>query len=187
MKKRQQKRKKQIIMFLLVIILFSFTIFSLVTERKIFLFETIGRDILLAPSSFLVSQNYSDDTCKNVDQTLKLENEELQKEIKELKDMISLKNTLSDKVIVIANVIYRNLGYFYETITINRGSKDGITDDMAVVAVNGLIGKTIHVTENTSDVLLLTSLHCFQTSKELHLRIFKKLSLKGTLKKFLPE
>ena len=64
---------------------------------------------------------------------------------------------LSDKVIVTANVIYRNIGYFYETITINRGSKDGITDDMAVVAVNGLIGKTIHVTENTSDVLLLTS------------------------------
>ena len=28
---------------------------------------------------------------------------------------------------------------------------------MAVVATNGLIGKTIHVTENNSDVLLLTS------------------------------
>ena len=88
MKRKKQKRKKQVIMFLLIIVLFSFTVFSLVTERKLFLLETIGRDILLAPGSFLVSQNSSDDTCKNVDQTLKLENEELNNRIEEYRNSL---------------------------------------------------------------------------------------------------
>lgn len=156
-RKKKLKRKKRIVLGLLIIIFFSFAIFGLVTERKLFFLEGISRDLLLSTNAFLVSSFSNDDTSKNQDQTLQLENEELQKEINELKEMLSIQNVLSDKVIVTANVIHRNLGFFYETLTINKGNKDGLTDGMAVVAANGLIGKTKNVTEHYSDVLLLFS------------------------------
>ena len=90
-------------------------------------------------------------------ENLRLENSELKKEIKELKKSLELKNILSDYEKINSVTLNRNLGYWYRNITIDKGKKDGVIKNMAVVNSDGLIG-TIYKTRNhTSTVQLLTS------------------------------
>lgn len=88
---------------------------------------------------------------------LKLENEELKEEIEELKKALELKNVLSEYEKINATTINRNLGYWYRNITIDKGKKDGIQKDMAVVNRDGLIGIVQKASNNTSTIQLLTS------------------------------
>lgn len=88
---------------------------------------------------------------------LRLENKELEKEIKELKKTLDLKNVLSDYKKINSTTLNRNLGYWYRNITIDKGKKDGIKKDMAVINSDGLIGTIYKTSNNTSTVQLLTS------------------------------
>ena len=88
---------------------------------------------------------------------LRLENKELEKEIKELKKALDLKNILSDYKKINSTTLNRNLGYWYQNITIDKGKKDGIKKDMAVINSDGLIGTIYKTSNNTSTVQLLTS------------------------------
>ena len=47
--------------------------------------------------------------------------------------------------------------YWYNTLTIDKGSKNGIKKDDAVITSNGLIGKIIKVSNFSSTVKLLTT------------------------------
>jgi len=55
-----------------------------------------------------------------------------------------------------ATIINRNPTAWYQTLTVNRGSDDGIKANDPVVAHLGLVGKVISVTPKTSEVLLIT-------------------------------
>lgn len=54
-----------------------------------------------------------------------------------------------------AHVIARNYDNWYHTITIDKGSNHNIEKDMPVVNYQGLVGRIINVTSNTSEVLLI--------------------------------
>lgn len=82
---------------------------------------------------------------------------DLKSEVKKLKAQLKLNTVLSDKVLVNATVVYRNLGYFYEEVTIDKGKKDGIEENMAVVNSDGLIGRTSKVSNHSSSVKLLSN------------------------------
>lgn len=56
---------------------------------------------------------------------------------------------------VAATVIGQSVNNFQWSVTINRGSGDGIKMDMPVVSGEGLVGHVINVTSNTSVVLLV--------------------------------
>lgn len=84
-------------------------------------------------------------------------NENLQSEVKKLKESLDLNTVLSDKILVNATVVYRNLGYFYDEVTIDKGSSSGVEKDMAVITSKGLIGKTSKVSNYTSTVKLLSN------------------------------
>ncbi|MBR3363226.1 MAG: rod shape-determining protein MreC [Bacilli bacterium] len=84
-------------------------------------------------------------------------NDNLKDEVKKLKESLKLNTALSDRVLVNATVIYRNIGYWYDEITIDKGSKDGIEKDMAVVTSKGLIGRTSKVSRHSSSVKLLSN------------------------------
>lgn len=56
-----------------------------------------------------------------------------------------------------ANVISRDQTTWNNTITIDKGSDDGIKENLAVTSVEGLIGKVVSVSKKTSIVKLLTS------------------------------
>jgi rod shape-determining protein MreC len=56
-----------------------------------------------------------------------------------------------------ATVINRNVGNWYNTLTIDRGEKSGLKEEMIVITNGGLIGKIIKTTFLTSDVKLITT------------------------------
>lgn len=83
--------------------------------------------------------------------------EELQKEVTELKSALSLNATLSEYNYVNATVVGRNIGYWYNTLNIDKGSKNGIKVGDAVITEKGLIGKIINTSNFSSTVKLLTT------------------------------
>jgi rod shape-determining protein MreC len=54
-----------------------------------------------------------------------------------------------------ASVINRNPTTWYRTLTLNRGSKDGVAANDPVIGALGLIGKVVSVSPTTSEVLLI--------------------------------
>ena len=83
--------------------------------------------------------------------------EELQKEVTELKSTLDLNATLSEYTYVNATVVNRNIGYWYNTLVIDKGSKNGVKQGDAVITPSGLIGKISSVSNFSSTVKLLTT------------------------------
>jgi len=62
--------------------------------------------------------------------------------------------------LVPAEIVTRDASTWWRTVTINRGKRDGIEGDMAVVTDGGLVGKTTTVSESISVVLLISDENC---------------------------
>ena len=82
---------------------------------------------------------------------------ELQKEVAELKSTLELNATMSEYTYVNATVVSRNIGYWYNTLTVDKGSKNGVSKGDAVITPSGLIGKIEGVSNFSSTVKLLTT------------------------------
>lgn len=82
--------------------------------------------------------------------------EELENEIDDLKENLDLETITGYKEIN-ATVVNRNVGSWYNNVTINKGKKAGIKEGMAVITNKGLIGKIINVSNFTSTVKLLAT------------------------------
>lgn len=85
------------------------------------------------------------------------QNDNLKDEIGKLKETLNLNTILSDKVYMNATVVTRNIDYWYNEITIDKGSKNGIEKGMAVVVPKGLIGQITKVSNYTSTIKLLSN------------------------------
>lgn len=88
---------------------------------------------------------------------LEAENLELKSQIESLKKELSIDQVLSEYSYINASVLSRNVGYWYNTITIDKGKKSKIGVGDAVINNSGLIGKVISVTNLTATVKLITS------------------------------
>ncbi len=84
-------------------------------------------------------------------------NDNLKEEVSKLKKTLDLNTILSDKVYKNATVINRNIDYWYDEVTIDKGKTDGIEKNMAVVNNDGLIGKVSTVSNHVSSVKLLAN------------------------------
>lgn len=83
--------------------------------------------------------------------------EELQKEVTELKSTLELNATLSEYTYINSTVVNRNIGYWYNSLTIDKGSKNGVKKGDAVIVNKGLVGRIINVSNFSSTVKLLTT------------------------------
>lgn len=101
-----------------------------------------------------------------------LQNANKDREIKNLKDELALNETLSDFDKVTANVISRSPDSWQDILIIDKGSKDGLENNMAVLSQKGLVGRVIEVNLASSKVELLTSAN--QTSNHFPVRISSK-------------
>lgn len=73
-----------------------------------------------------------------------------------LKEMLNFKDSRQkDLDLITAKVIGRNPDNWFSTMTINVGSVDGITQNMAVVTARGLVGRVINVANYSSEVMLI--------------------------------
>lgn len=57
-------------------------------------------------------------------------------------------------------VIARDISGWWHTIRLNRGSGDGLVSPMAVMTLDGLVGRTVDVSLRTADVLLISDPSC---------------------------
>lgn len=107
----------------------------------------------------------------------------------ELEEMLELKKKYVNFEGVVAKVINRSINDLEHTVTIDVGKKHGVEEDMAVVHANGLYGKVISVTEDTSKVQIITdpaSKISVQVGNEIDRIVAKGDLAKGVILKMLP-
>ena len=161
-------------LILVILAIFSYT---LKTDRKLNKFESFIKDtvtscekIIFFPFKFVINKVDDYNELKDIRkkyqallpeveriESLNTENIELRRELKSMKEELNIEHALSEYEYLNATVISRNVGNWYNTITIDKGSYNGVKSDMVVVNSSGLIGKVISTTIFTSDVRLITS------------------------------
>ncbi|MGD9796903.1 MAG: rod shape-determining protein MreC [Acidimicrobiia bacterium] len=77
-------------------------------------------------------------------------------ELAELKEALGLDEVLGDARRVAATVIGSPVGNFEQTITLDKGTRDGVDVDMPVVTGAGLVGRVIRASGRQSVVRLIT-------------------------------
>ena len=111
------------------------------------------KDIIVFPVHSVNGENILSDEMKDsIINNLKEDNEELKK-------LNNINLSISDFDFINGTVIERNREYWFNTLTINKGTTDGVDIDMAVIDSNGLIGRISMVTKNTSTIKLITTTH----------------------------
>ena len=177
-KNKELLEKKYIILLSILIIFLIIGLLSLIIrdDRNLSLPEMIIKDtgntiikIILTPFTYIgnkindyqeMKHFYHKYKDKVIDEysskVIEIENVELKDNIKELKNILDLNNTLTEYNIVNATVISRNKNWF-NTINIDKGSNDGLKEDMIVISKGGLIGKIIKTSFYTSEVKLITT------------------------------
>ena len=135
--------------FIILVIVYIISFITIKTNVNLFYPYYLLKDIIFVP-------------VRGIDKEIKLEsdlesgiNEEIKNEYEELKKLNDLSSTLVDFSKVSSLVIERNKMYWFNTITINKGSSSGIKEDMAVIDCCGLIGRINKVGKNNSEVQLI--------------------------------
>ncbi len=152
MKKR--KKHRVFIYFFIIVFIFILSYFFINDNVKSnFLFNSI-KDLTASISNItsisFIKKDYSNDIINEL-------NNDYKKEINDLKQILDLNTLNSNKVFINSTVIKRSTKYWYNIITIDKGEKDGIRNNLSVINNNGLIGKVIKVNKKTSDIKLLIS------------------------------
>lgn len=166
-KKKQNKKNTILIVIIIVILLLSTSYFILRKKTTLTSVEAIMKDagllvekILLKP--LLSKEKMTDQQLSELkeqasaSEALKAKNKELEIQLSELKKTLELNTILSDRVYLNATVINRNMDYFYQTVTIDKGKHNGVGNNMPVVVNEGLVGMTSGVSNFNSTVKLLT-------------------------------
>lgn len=169
----QRERVKIFLKIIFIIAIFILINYTSGNSRKVTIFENVVTNLISLPQRFIVNaKNYTSENNEyfsNVER-LQKENEELTQELKEinekllnyenlqaenelLKKHIKLANLYPDYSIIVADIITASTSNWEYTYTINRGSKDGIEPNMAVIAESGLVGYIESVTSNTAKVV----------------------------------
>lgn len=188
-----------IVVALVVLLLFSFVIKDngkLTFIQKVFKdVSTTTVNVLKVPIDFIndksrekkkmkeVYKNYKNlqENTETID-LIKAENESLKKEIGKLKEVNSIEESLTEYTYIPASIVKRNINYWNNTVTINKGSKSGIEDGMVVIENGGMIGVTTNVAYYSSDVKLITS---FEITPKISVEVRdSNKSIPGLLSKY---
>lgn len=146
-------------------------------------FPVVNRVVAAVVSPFAAAgsaaSGWIDDTesAMTSAQTLQQENETLKTEINELRyanlamaeiyaenqrlrAMLNYKNAHPEAQLVVARVLGRAPGELRDTMLIDKGTDDGVRQDMAVTTVEGLVGLVEEASPTSARVTLVTSARC---------------------------
>ncbi|MGD6899074.1 rod shape-determining protein MreC [Bacillus infantis] len=169
--------KRLIILLVSIIILVALIGFSLKEREKLSWAEQFVKDtaswaqtIVSRPASYVAGffenvkdlQNTYEENKElkgRLDQLAMLEADvqRLKDENEKLQTILDKKGDLSKYKPIQATVIARNPDRWEETLIINKGEKDGLKKDMAVITAGGLIGKVKNTSNLSASVQLLSS------------------------------
>ncbi|MBT3191610.1 MAG: rod shape-determining protein MreC [Verrucomicrobia bacterium] len=103
-------------------------------------------------------------------QELQVELAELRSRLRRLEQFESENQTLrrqlgfailSPRRLLLCEVVARgDMSGWWQTLRLNKGADDGVTVGMAVIGIDGLIGRTAAVAKRSCDVLLITDPSC---------------------------
>ena len=163
-KKRKKLELRYIILIVTVIfiILVAILSYSLKTNKKLSTFESIVKDVVveIQKITYMPVKNFNTVISdykslkkvleenkilkSNVDkiESLEAENNELKQEINDMKNELNIEHVLSDYDYLNATVVSRNASTWYNNLTIDKGSHNGIKEGMVVINSTGVIGKT---------------------------------------------
>lgn len=164
-----------VVLFILLSLLFIFVNYN----RKLTIIESGIKDISLSVFRVIkIPFDYTQDKIEEYNQkkdiykkykALKKQNEkliiennkynEIRNELNNLKNSLDINSSLADYDTINSAIIFRDIGYWYDTLTIASGENKGIKKDMAVITTKGLIGRVLKTTKTTSTVKLLTSIN----------------------------
>lgn len=149
--KKGKKNKKIIIYLIFFIGALSLIYYSLNIKKTNFIFEQVIKDFFYNSFSF----NKKECNLSIDNQMILTYNNNLKRENNELKSLLELK---SEEIRFISSkVINRDISFWYNNFTINKGKKDGVDLDMIVINEKGLIGIISSITNNTSTVKLISN------------------------------
>ena len=178
-RKKQSISKKYILILIIILIILLLIIFSftLKEDRKLSKAESLLKDgltysekIITYPFNYIKenikeykklkdvnkNNNILETSIDRID-SIEAENIELRRQLETLKEELNINYTLSDYEYLNATVVSRNVGYWHNKITINKGTYNGVEKDMVVISSKGLIGMVINTSTFTSDVRLITT------------------------------
>lgn len=187
-RKKISKRKLMLLSFIFIFVSLSLS-FVMVDEKRLYtvpekIFKDIGvvtLKIVRAPFSLVSNKITEFNEMKNMHKDYKQYKEKagkydllqskllnLEKENEELKNSLSLESTFTDYTKTSATVIGRDLSYWFDFITIDKGSFSGIKPGMPVIINKGLIGR-VEKTSYLSSVIKL--LNTKETSFDVSVQI----------------
>lgn len=178
-RKKKQIETKYIVLLTIVLIAIFIAIFSFVIKdkRKLNPVEKGLKDVMtgvntvvMIPFNFFndvferfaaMSEVYEENRALKKQlqnyNIINTQNEELREDNADLKEILNLKTTLSDYDATYATTTSRNVNYWYNTITLDKGTHHGIKEDMIVINQDGLIGTIIKTSSFSSTVKLVTT------------------------------
>lgn len=164
----------RILKILLVIFILICISFTNGRNRKVTFFESAFNKVLLIPqklthlfnSSILKSEvSLEIEKIKNENNQLKDEIQKMKVELtdveitksenKELKNTMNVKAYYDDKNVVVANVVGSDVNNWDELIIIDKGYKDGISPNCAVITKEGLVGYVMTCSDNSSKIVTI--------------------------------
>lgn len=176
-RKNETKNVKIFLCILVIIIVGAILTYTLKNKKELNLVEGFFKDCIVevqalfsypfkSINNLFSDFNYLRDVLEenkilksNVEkiESLEAENIELRQEINKLKEELDVETVLSDYEYLNATVVSRNSLYWYNLLTIDKGSKNGIEEGMVVINSTGLIGKIVNVSKYSADVKLITT------------------------------
>ncbi|OIK43348.1 rod shape-determining protein MreC [Pediococcus acidilactici] len=84
------------------------------------------------------------------------ENKSLKEENRELKQLVGLKNSMTDYSLTPAIVLTRSPSSWQDLVTVNKGTANGVKKNQPVLAGNGLVGRVVEANYSTSKVELIS-------------------------------
>lgn len=179
MYKKKEFEKRYLLIIIIIVIAILLVLFSVILNknRNLSSIEKIFKDsgtftvnLVSAPFNFVKSKieeaNEKNEVYekykklknkeKQIDKIV-AENNNLRDEIKKLKKTQQLNTVLSQMVYKNATIINRNIDYWSNEVTIDKGKVDGIEKKQAVVNVEGVVGIVSKVSNHTSTVKLLSN------------------------------
>ncbi len=93
----------------------------------------------------------------------------LRRQLRELSSLEAENETLrallgfqraAERPLLAARVIARDAAGWWQSVRIDRGARDGVRPDLAVITTEGLVGRVVETSARTADVLLISDPNC---------------------------
>lgn len=166
MYKKRKIEIRYIVFFLLIgiMLVLGGLFYALNEDRSLTFIEKGIKDvgltiqkIIYTPIEFVTGRKNRESEKTAEYEALEAKYNEVNKELQEMESLLELNASLSEGSYVNATAITRNIDYWYQSISLDKGNKNNVKKGDAVVNSKGLVGYIDSVANYSSTMKLLTA------------------------------